>query len=1228
MKTILFSLLTVFSLSFLQAQHNFWTDVKESDIVLAEDLQPDLIPLEYRTLSLDLTSMKIHLLKAPMEFTSKKPLQLRLPLPDGTSPIFEIYESPIMAPGLAERFPDIKTFSGYQKDKPSVTTRMDFGPNGFHAIIHINGSTALIDPYAFGQTQYYMSFDIKKVQIDPTEPQYACQVKHDDDDYHDYSLPEVNEEIANDRSVGNPVLLHKYRVAVATTGEFFAASGNTIPNVLARVTTIINNVNSVMEKDVGNRLELIDDVDQAFFSNSSTDPYTNGNTEALLNQNPAQLINAFGEYGFDIGHVFGTNAGGLATLAGVCSLFYPLPNPDADPNPAQAQGTSSTFGAYSGALFYIIVAHEMGHQFSATHNFNFCDSENESLGTGYEPGSGSTIMCYAGASNCGPNYVQSTNEGYYHINAMTRIHNFSRTSDSGGLCAVKLATGNTTPTASIPLENGFYIPISTPFELTGEATDEEDSEMLYNWEQYDISFNLAPLGSPIDNSPAFRSFPPSNKLTRVFPRLETILNNAFDKNEVLVDYSRDFTFRFSVRDCHPGAGGIDWAEVAFHTTDSAGPFLVQYPNDGTEVWKSGDLVEILWDVAGTNDGLVNCKRVNIRLSTDGGYNYPYILSTNTSNDGVQEVFIPNVVTNEARIKVEAADNIFFDLSNHNHRIEIPTEPGFTLNASSEFRSVCVPTDSDFEIELYSEAILGYDSPISFEIVGGLPLNSTYQFSSNTIQPGGIATLNINMDNATEFGDFVVELIAIGGGSDTAFINLNYEVINNDFSALEMQSPANNSKDLDLIADFQWLDVPNAYLYDIEIATSPTFSESSILDAAYGIPDNFYTPDKQFVDNTLYYWRIRPHHKDCGIGEYLSPFAFQTFTTDCQNYESSDIPKNIPVQGTPTISSELFVIDDGEITDVNIRSLKGEHDVLADIEAHITSPTGTRVKLFGDLVCFVIPFNFNLDDEAAFDIACPPVGGISYRPHESLSAFDGETTFGNWLLEVKVTSTLGNGGYVQGWGVQFCSNTNPKSPYITVNDTLYVPDLDSRAIAPTKLKVIDDDNTSNELWYTVVEAPENGIITLNGSAVQIGDKFRQGQIDVYQVRYEHQVSGTLSDYFTFVVEDGTGGYVGVDRFNIVIDADAPNSIDEQELAHNITLFPNPATDLLNISIDQPIDEKVSLQIVDVTGRLISQKQYNFIHQNLEINTSNLAPGMYFVNFQLENAIVSKRLVIQR
>ncbi|RMG85362.1 MAG: hypothetical protein D6714_06085, partial [Bacteroidetes bacterium] len=398
MKKITTLLLTLFCLAPLFAQQgNYWKDVTPGQIFLPEGAKMNPLPTQYRSLLLDFPDLVEKLRTAPMENSGKVPILVTLPLPNGENQSFEVYESPIMAPGLAQKYPQIKTFAGRSLDNPTVTTRMDFGPNGFHAIIQTEGGTTLIDPYASGQTQYYVSFDIKNFDLPPADPQFACQTEDLPGAHHDYFLPSGNPPSGGNRSAGDPVNLYKYRLAVTTTGEFFQSHGNNVTSVMNSVVTIINNVNSVWERDAAIRAELIDNVDAVFFSNPATDGLTNGSPPDLNDENVFKLNEAFGSDGYDYGHVFGTNAGGLAALASVCS--------DNTLN-HKANASSSTFGGYAGSLFYIIVAHEMGHQFSATHNFNFCDSENETWTTGYEPGSGSSIMCYAGASDCGANYVQ------------------------------------------------------------------------------------------------------------------------------------------------------------------------------------------------------------------------------------------------------------------------------------------------------------------------------------------------------------------------------------------------------------------------------------------------------------------------------------------------------------------------------------------------------------------------------------------------------------------------------------------------------------------------------------------------------------------------------------------------------------------------------------------------------------------------------------------------------
>lgn len=631
-----------------------WREIPESSI------RPVGTPFNFpplrRTYALDYDGMKMALLSAPLERTSQarsSPLLIMMPTPEGTFVRFAVVESPVMAPELAAQFPDIRTFSGQGLDDPAATIRLDVGPAGFHAMVLSPNGDYFIDPHNRFDTGHYVVYGKRGVTrssdyenlgpcLEPPDPAWAAHLR----------------QLAASRPM-TPVgpQLRKYRLACAATGEYTQYHGGTVPLGQAAIVTAINRVTGVYEKEVAVRLELVANNSMIVYTNPSTDPYNNNNGVQMLGQNQSNLDAVIGNANYDIGHVFSTGGGGVASLGVVCVSGLKARGVTGLPNPI-------------GDVFYIdYVAHEMGHQFGANHTFNSvtssCGGGNRNASTAYEPGSGSTIMAYAGI--CGADNLQSNSDAYFHTISFDEIVAYT-TIGSGNSCPTIIATGNNAPVVSAGT-GGFTIPISTPFALTGSASDPDGDALTLCWEEFD----LGPAGSPnlpSGNAPIFRSFVPVSTPTRTFPKLSDLLNNTQTIGELLPTYTRTLTFRLTARDNRNGGAGVDYATIAFNVSNAAGPFAVTSPNTAV-AWHALSEQTITWNVANTNAAPVNCASVKILLSTDGGMTFPITLVSSTPNDGSEQVTIPDNQTTTARIKVEAIGNIFFDISNTNFTISEP-----------------------------------------------------------------------------------------------------------------------------------------------------------------------------------------------------------------------------------------------------------------------------------------------------------------------------------------------------------------------------------------------------------------------------------------------------------------------------------------------------------------------------------------------------------------------------
>ena len=382
--------------------------------------------------------------------------------------------------------------------------------------------------------------------------------------------------------------------------------------------------------------------------------------------------------------------------------------------------------------------------------------------------------------------------------------------------------------------------------------------------------------------------------------------------------------------------------------------------------------------------------------------------------------------------------------------------------------------------------------------------------------------------------------------------------------------------------------------------------------------------------TVYYWRVIPANI-CGEGSPTATFAAKTATLLCQEFETEGVIEDITGAGFPVVTSKLEVPTSGTISDLNVTFLEGEHDIVRDLDVQLISPEGTSVTLFSALLCGTISFDLGFDDESPLAIPCPPVGA-TYETQDDvgLAKFNGENSAGEWTMRVEVI-TNGSGGELNDFGLEICSSVALSGPELVNNNTLFVPPGEFNWIQTDDLLTIDDESGPSELVYTIVTAPEFGSLRRGGTLLWAGKTFTQLSIDNLAMYYEHDgANDNTTDSFTFTVSDPDGGWLGTPTFNIEIDENTIVSVENQELQNEVLVYPNPADDQLNIHFQNAFNSAVSLVLYNIHGQQVLARKLDASAANadLQLNTSNLANGLYLLQIEGAEGTIVKKVTIQK
>lgn len=944
-------------------------------------------PQQYQTFALDVSALRSLLAAAPLEGSAAaktRPILLELPMPDGATARFGVWESPIMAAELGARFPEIRTYAGRGLADASLSVRFDLTPQGFHAMVFTQQQgTVFIDPLYHGQDRLYQVY-ARRDFVPPPHKTFSCAAEES---------PATDPHAPRGGKRFGDCQLRNYRLALACMGEYAQYHGSEVPLILGAMATTMNRVNGVYEREFAVRMTIIANNDTLIFMDPETDPYTD---DDILGANQTIIDSLIGNDNYDIGHVFGTGGGGVAGYGVVCAQG------------AKAIGYTGIFPPTGDPFDIDYVSHEIGHQFAGSHTFRGCGNNNEQDITALEPGSGSTIMAYAGI--CGDN-VQLNSDDYFHGYNLEEMTNFVAFG-GGNTCGERIPLNNVAPEVETR-QQAYVIPMGTPFFLTAAATDADGDALTYCWEQFDSELSTQPPLPTNAGGPNFRTLDPSASPTRYFPALPALANGGPFDWEVLPTVARRMNFRVSVRDNAPGGGCTDHGSAVVTVSDAAGPFVLTTPDAAGIRWAAGGQEAVRWNVANTQLAPVSCAEVDILLSVDGGLSYPIVLAAGVPNNGLYAVDVPVLATEAARVMVVCAGNIFFDVSNNNFSIGAPAA-GFVLSTQPNALNTC-GADA-LTLSLSADSTAGFEGQVALGI-SGLPEGVTATFAPDTLAAGSSGALTLSGLAAAEPGQYLLTLAGNGPtGEALAGFVLNVSPALPD--PIQPIAPVDGAFNAALQPLLVWNTAPGADTYTLQVADNSSFSP--LLLEQSGLTGDSYLLPNDLPDGDTLYWRLKAANT-CGEGAFGPAHVFSTTAIVCVTLASEDLPLFITPNDTTTVVATINFPIAGIVTDVNVPVLAGTHDWINDLNFFLRSPADTTIALLGPVCWDEDHFNIRLDDQATAPygaIPCPPVDGGLYQPRSPLSIFNGQNPEGTWALRV-FDSWAADGGELAEWSLEVC-----------------------------------------------------------------------------------------------------------------------------------------------------------------------------------------------------------------
>jgi subtilisin-like proprotein convertase family protein len=1088
-KKILLVATLIVATTYSTAQTSYWTKTNVQSLAKSADVNQQLAS-KADAYEVDIDAIKTQLTNAVDRFDGGAAIDINFPTGDDGFETFAVYKSGAMSTGLEAKFPNIRSYYGFSTTNSLNKVYFTITPSGLHGVLR-GDRIRYLNPVSKSLNKTVFLY--KREDLDSQDrEQFEC---HTPDELMDSNL--TLEQDSFNKAFEDRIF-HTYRMAIAATSEYTAyhddgddTNGNAFADALAGIVITLTRVNSVFENEVSVRFELVTNNDRLIYSNGrnnqgNLENYDNYDAGQMIGANTGNINSIIGSGAYDIGHIFSTGGGGLAS-SDRCSTN------------GKARGVTGIVTPEFDPFDVDYVSHEIGHQFGASHTFyNGCFGGRPSSAP-YESGSGSTIMGYAGI--CAPN-VQDNSDAYFHLISLFQMQG-QIDSDT---CDNQFSLGSLNVTAPNSISSGNKtIPKSTPFKLTGQSSQNADANDVYtyNWEQLDTG-DAADTGAtqpPLANNPSgpmFRSKFATTNPERYFPNISDLAAGIDPTWETLPSAERDLRFFCTIRDNNVYGGQTSFAGLTL-SVGAQGPLTVANPTN--TIWYEGGEQSISWNVNGTN-ATAYAPNVNIKLSIDGGLTYPVTLKANTPNDGATTVTVPeNVVTTTARIMVEAVDNYFFNINSVDFEIK---SGSFELVIADDLVSSCAPDDAILNFNY--DAAPGFNETIILT-TQGLPSAAVVSFDQNNFSGDQTVGLTVSETQNITPGSYDFQLIATTT-SQVIQKELTLKIFDNNVGDVVMTAPVNGAANQVATPLLIWQDLPSASAYVVQVATD---SQMNNIVETSNVSNATQYQTTSLQPGQIYYWSIQPNNS-CANGEASSIYVFQTAqqvtrTYDQETYfnDNNAVNNQWAANSNNAISAKVTITDDIEITDVSFY-MRASHNDTGDLKMQFRAPSGTFSEVYNRECADGRNFDVTITDNAtdAFGCASTYRGALTGNklPGQSFQRFHGQSALGVW--ELLATDRVNNG--IGGTFNEFSVTVAGRLQYVNDFDQVIAPIAanfnQSITIDNLSLNTSQAGATATDLVYIVNKLPNYGKLVLNGTELALGQTFTQADINNNLVTYNH------------------------------------------------------------------------------------------------------------------------------